>query len=108
MDSSYRPAAGRLGLGGQPGAAVGGTLDSLVADPTLTDWKRTLALERDRQRAETRDVGYAHACVKRVAETLRGGLPTNAPDLLALVADHLDDFAAELSGRRERPERILE
>ena len=88
-------------LGGQPGAAVGGTLDSLVADPTLTDWKRTLALERDRQRAETRDAGYAHACVERVAETLRGGLPTNAPDLLALVADHLDDFAAELSGGDE-------
>ena len=88
-------------LGSQPGAAVGGTLDSLVADPTLTDWKRTLELERDRQRTETRDAGYAHASVERVAETLRGGLPTNAADLLALVADHLDDCAAELSGGDE-------
>ena len=66
--------------------------------PSLAAWKRTLDLARDRQRTESRDAGYVHAPPGRVAETLRGGLPTNPADLLALVADHLDDFAAEIRG----------
>ena len=88
-------------LGEQPGAAAGEALESLLGDPTLADWKRTLGLARDRQRTERRDTAYAHASVERAAEALRGGLPTNAADLLALVADHLDDFAAELRGGDE-------
>ena len=88
-------------LGGQPEAAAGEALASLLADPVLADWKVTLELARDRQRTERRDTAYAHASVERAAEALRGGLPTNAADLLALVADHLDDFAAELRGGDE-------
>ena len=88
-------------LGGQPGAAGGVALESLLADPSLADWKGTLDLARDHQRTESRDAGYAHPSVERVGETLRGGLPTNTADLLALVADHLDDFAAAVRGGDE-------
>ena len=88
-------------LGGQPGAAAGEALDSLLADPALTDWKGTLELARDRQRTESRDASYAPPSVERSAEALRGGLPTKAADLLALVTDHLDDFAAEMRGGDE-------
>ena len=63
----------------------------------MADWRVTLELARDRQRTESRDTAYAHASVERVAEALRGGLPANVADLLALVADHLDDFATELA-----------
>ena len=62
-------------LGGQPEAAAGEALASLLADPALADWKVTLELARDRQRTESRDTSYAHASVERVAEALRGGLP---------------------------------
>ena len=88
-------------LGGQTGSDPGKALDSLLTDPALADWTVTLKLAGDRQRTESRDAGYVHAAVERVAETLRGGLPTNAADLLALVADHLDDFAAEIGGGDE-------
>ena len=88
-------------LGGKPADAAGDALDSLLADPSLADWKRTLELARDRQRTESRDASYAHASVGRVTEALRGGLPTSAADLLALVADHLDDFAAAMRGEDE-------
>ena len=105
MGLPERAAAGTRGfiqtLGGQTGSDPGKALDSLLADPALADWKRTLELARARQRTESRDAGYASRSVERVAETLRGGLPTNAADLLALVADHLDDFAAEISGGDE-------
>ena len=88
-------------LGGQPGAAASEALDSLLTDPALADWNGTLELARDRQRTESRDAAYAPASVERAAEALRGGLPTNAADLLALVTDHLDDFAAEVRGGDE-------
>ncbi|MCY4628570.1 MAG: hypothetical protein OXE58_13540 [Acidobacteria bacterium] len=88
-------------LGGQPDTAAGEALDSLIADSALAAWKRTLELARDRQRTESRDAGYAQAPLERVAESLRGGLPTNAADLLALVADHLDDLAREIRGGDE-------
>ena len=88
-------------LGAHPGAAAGGALDSLLADPTLAEWQRPLELARDRQRTASRDAAYSHASVERTAETLRGGLPSNAADLLALVTDHLDDLAAELRGGDE-------
>ena len=88
-------------LGAQPDPAAGETLDSLLADPALAQWKRPLALAQDRQRAESRDAVYAHARPERVAETLCGGLPTNVADLLALVADHLEDFAREIRGGDE-------
>ena len=88
-------------LGAHPGAAAGEALESLLADPTLAEWRRTLEMARDRQRTTSRDAGYAHASVERVAETLRGGLPTNAADLLALVTDHLDDLASDIRGGDE-------
>ena len=88
-------------LGAHPGAAAGEALDSLLADPTLAEWQRTLEMARDRQRTASRDAGYAHASVERAAETLRGGLPTNAADLLALVTDHLDDLASDIRGGDE-------
>ena len=88
-------------LGAQPGAAAGQALDSLLADPTLAEWRRTLEFARDRQRTASRDAGYAPASVERVAETLRGGRPTNAADLVVLVADHLDDLGADLRGGDE-------
>ena len=94
-------------LGAQPDSDAGKVLDSLLADSALADWKRTLELARDRHRTESRDAGYVHASAERVAETLRGGLPTNAADLLALVTDHLDDFAKEMGGGDENPWRAF-
>lgn len=88
-------------LGVQSGAAAGEALDSLLADPALAAWRRRLELARDRQRAASRDARYAHVPVERVAEALRGGLPTNAADLVALVAAHLDDLMADLRGGDE-------
>ena len=88
-------------LGGKPADAAGDALDSLLADPSLADWKRTLELARDRQRTESRDAAYAPPSVERAADLLRGGLPANTADLLALVTDHLDDFAAEVRGGDE-------
>ena len=88
-------------LGRQPGATAGEVLESLLADPTLADWKRSLELARHRQRTESRDAAYAHPSWDSVAETLRGGLPSSVADLLALVTDHLDDFGAEIRGGDE-------
>ena len=88
-------------LGGQPAAAAGEALDALLADPALADWRGTLELARDRQRTESRDAAYAPPSLERAADLLRGGLPASARDLLALVADHLDDFAAEVRGGDE-------
>ena len=88
-------------LGSRSGAAAGNALDSLLLDPALGEWRRTLGLARDRQHTGSRDAAYVHAPVERAAETLRGGLPTNATDLLALVTEHLDDFAAEMRGGDE-------
>lgn len=88
-------------LGGQPDSAARDALDLLLADPALADWRGTLELARDRQRTASRDAAYTHCSVERAAQLLRGGLPANAADLLALVAQHLDDFAAELRGGDE-------
>ena len=88
-------------VGGQPAAAASEALDSLLADPALADWRGTLELARDRQRTESRDAAYVPPSLERAAEALRGGLPTSAADLLALVTDHLDDFAAEVRGGDE-------
>jgi len=85
-------------LGGRPGSDAGQALDSLLADPTLAEWKRTLELARDRQRTESRDAGYAPTSLDGVVQALRGELPTTVADLQALVAAHLDDFAADLRG----------
>ena len=62
-------------LGGRPGRAARETLDSLLADPALGDWRRTLELERERQRIASRDASYAHPAVGQTVETLRGGTP---------------------------------
>ena len=100
VDLPQRAAARTRGLiqllGGQPGTAAGEALDTLLTDPNLTDWKRMIGLARDHQRTESRDASYAHPSVGAAAEALRGGLPTNAADLLALVTDHLDDYGREM------------
>ena len=105
VDLPARAAAGTRAiieiLGRQPGFAAGEVLESLLVDPTLADWKRSLELARHRQRTESRDAAYAHPSGESVAETLRGGLPSSVADLLALVTDHLDDFAAEIRGGDE-------
>ncbi len=88
-------------LGTQPVSVAGVVLDSLLDDPALAEWRKTLELARGHQRTANRDAGYAHAPLERVAESLRRGLPANAADLLALVTAHLDDFAAELRGGDE-------
>ncbi len=88
-------------LGTQPASDAGDALDSLLDDPTLAEWRKTLELARVHQRTANRDAGYAHTSPERVAESLRGWLPANPADLLALVSAHLDDFAAELRGGDE-------
>ena len=47
-------------LGGQPSGAAGEALESLLADPTLADWNRPLALAGDRQQVASRDAAYLH------------------------------------------------
>ena len=71
-------------------------LGRLCTDPTLNKWHRTLVDARDRQLVMRRDVTYRHPSVEQVCRTLKGGTPSNAADLAALVTDRLHELARRI------------
>lgn len=76
-----------------PAAKSGETLDSLVADASLSRWQFVLASARDSQLVASRDALYIHPTPERVVSTLNSGIPSSAGDLAALLMDVLDNLA---------------
>lgn len=68
-------------------------LARLAANPDLSRWQRPLRHALEDQRGIRRDAEYRHPTINQVNETLNQGLPANAADLTALVADRLRAIA---------------
>ena len=68
-------------------------LEGLAADEGLSSWHAELIRARDDQRVVRRDAAYRHPDIEQVCRTLNDGLPANAGDLAALVADRLAEVA---------------
>ena len=76
--------------------ATGSLLGRLAADQALDKWRHSLVDASDHQRVIRRDAGYRHASAKAVCQTLNGGEPANAGDLVALVAERLRGLAIQI------------
>ena len=80
------------------GPAPGEALETLLEEPVLERWARTIESARRRQRIRDREAGFRHPEAERITAALRGGPPASAADLSALVAEHLDDLARHFAG----------
>ena len=68
-------------------------LARLGAEAILSRWRERLRRAIDDQRAIRRDAEYSHPTINQVKETLNQGLPANAADLAAMVANYLRAIA---------------
>ena len=84
------------GLAASPDPAAGDALADLASDPSLSAWREALVRKCDEQRVVRRDAGYRPPGIEQVCQTLANGLPANAADLAALLADWLCEIAAEV------------
>ena len=76
-----------------PTEDAGAALETLASDDGLSTWRAELIRARDRQRAIRRDATFRHPDVEQVGRTLNDGVPANAGDLAALVADRVAEIA---------------
>ena len=104
MDGVIIPAPNSLGfvnrfiqfLASSSDRCTGNSLDTLVYDPELSDWRTVLSRARDAQRVIWRDARYRHPSIEQVCRTLNGGSPANAADLAALVVDWLNEIGKQI------------
>ena len=92
-------------LGSEAGDEAQRALAELVQDPDLEGWHEHLSRALEEQRVIHRDASYMHPTIEQVQETLRGGSPTNAGDLAALLVDRLDGIGQDLRGGSSDPWR---
>ena len=83
-------------LAASPDPAAGDALADLTSDRSLSAWREALVRKCDEQRIVRRDAGYRPPGIEQVCQTLANGLPANAGDLAALLADRLCEIAAEV------------
>ena len=83
-------------LGSRPCDGASESLDSLSDDPELSSWHGLLSVVRMAQRRLRRDAEYRHPTLQLACETLAGGRPANACDLVALTVDTIDAIARRI------------
>ena len=71
-------------------------LQSLVSDPSLSEWSGDLARAVDAQAEKRRVAKHEAPTVARIQDTLRGGPPRRAADLAALLLDALERLAEQI------------
>ncbi|MDE0206238.1 MAG: hypothetical protein OXP66_09460, partial [Candidatus Tectomicrobia bacterium] len=79
-------------LATRPAEAATGELNALLSDPALARWRDLINQAKESQQIIRRDSDYCYPEVKQVCRTLAGGIPANAADLAALLADRLDEL----------------
>ena len=72
------------------------TLQSLASDPSLSGWSRELARARDVQAEKRRVARHEAPTLSTIQDTLRGGPPRGAADLVALLLDSLEHLAEHI------------
>ena len=65
-------------------------LESLATDPALAAWRAELIRAREEQAEKRRVAKHVPPTVLQIQETLRGGSPSCAADVVALVLDKLE------------------
>ncbi|MDE0206595.1 MAG: hypothetical protein OXP66_11275, partial [Candidatus Tectomicrobia bacterium] len=83
-------------LAGRLECQAGEALEFLIEDPTMARWNDILCLARDTQRFHRRNAEFKHPNIEQVCRTLRGGRPSNAGDLAAILEDRLQELAEEI------------
>ena len=71
-------------------------LQSLVSDPSLSEWSGELARAVDAQAEKRRVAKHEAPTVASIQDTLRGGPPRRAADLAALLLDALERLAEQI------------
>lgn len=71
-------------------------LQSLVADPSLSEWSGQLARAVDTQAEKRRVAMHEAPTVASIQDALRGGPPRSAADLAALLLDALERLAEQI------------
>ncbi len=71
-------------------------LQSLVSDPSLSDWSGELARAVDAQAEKWRVAQHEAPTAAGIQDTLRGGRPRSAADLVALLLDALERLAGQI------------
>lgn len=79
-----------------PGSDVSQALNELSSDESLRHWRDTIDRAWDSQRVVHRDTAYRHLDAEMVLRTLSNEAPAGPADLAALVADRLEEFAAQI------------
>lgn len=80
-------------IGSRPSRSASQSLESLLDDPGLSEWRTLLSGRREAQRRLRRDFDYVHPTPEQVCETMKGGRPANACDLAELTHDTLQGLA---------------
>lgn len=98
LRDSPDPSPGRLGglielLAAAPEHDANATLQRLVKDESLSEWRPNLLLAIERQAVVGRDASYRRPAFAAVRATLDNLAPANPADLAALVLDRLDELA---------------
>ena len=68
-------------------------LEILERHPDLIAWRKRIAHIRQKQQVLRRDACYRHPSIEAIRDTLARRIPANAPDLLALAVDVIDELA---------------
>ena len=71
-------------------------LEALACDPDLAAWRAELIRAREEQAERLRVAKHAPPTLLEIQETLRGGSPCSAADLVALVLDTLEELAKRI------------
>jgi hypothetical protein len=83
-------------LGNDTSPVATRALTELYDNPALKLWRESIGRERGSQIQQHREAEFRYPSVEQVIKTLQGGKPSNAPDLQALLIDHLNVINEEL------------
>ena len=94
-------------ISSSPSVEAKTVLEELCDDDRLGRWRTYLSRARDNQRVIYRDASYEHPSPKQIEITLRGGVPTNAGDLAALMSDELNELTRYVPDDSSNPWRLF-
>ncbi|WP_420462000.1 hypothetical protein [Candidatus Palauibacter sp.] len=84
------------GLAGRTDEQAATALKSLISSPGLSAWSEELAHARDQQAARRRRAKHEAPDLASIQDTLRGGPPRSAADLVAVLLDALEQLAEHI------------
>ena len=84
------------GLAGRTDEQTATALKSLISNPGLSAWSGELAHARDQQAARRRRATHEAPALASIQDTLRGGPPRSAADLVALLLNALERLAGHI------------